>query len=165
MKPPPFDRLRPRRGRIFDPFGGYCFCARPEGKRVSGGKGGGKGCQVPFPLRPLCRKKCRPYGSENCRPGRLRNSDWKAECGTRHALKRVPDTVFPQSLSQLYVRRAPRNPSPRGQFPRGIPEAARRTRHCLRRAVRVGLKRIVPPLQGSGICLGPVDPGLQPGLC
>ncbi len=28
----------------------------------------------------------------------------------------------------------------------------------------MGLKRTVPPLQGSGIGLGPVDPGLQPGL-
>jgi hypothetical protein len=27
-----------------------------------------------------------------------------------------------------------------------------------------GLKRIVPPLQGSGIGLGPVDPGRWPGL-
>jgi len=27
------------------------------------------------------------------------------------------------------------------------------------------LKRIIPPLQGLGISLGPVSPGLQPGLC
>jgi len=39
-----------------------------------------------------------------------------------------------------------------------------RAQNRLRRAVRSGLKRIVPPLQGSGIGLGSVDPGLQPGL-
>jgi hypothetical protein len=36
-------------------------------------------------------------------------------------------------------------------------DTAGRARNCLRRAVQVGLKRIVPPLQGSGIGLGPVD--------
>jgi hypothetical protein len=41
-------------------------------------------------------------------------------------------------------------------------------RNCLRRAVRVGLKRIVPPFQGSGIGLARVHPGrcpLVPAFC
>ena len=71
---------------------------------------------------------------------------------------------MPQSLSQLHVHHATRNPPPRGELSRGIPEAARRARDCLRRAVRVGLKRIVPPLQGSGVDGGFVDPGRWPGL-
>jgi hypothetical protein len=71
---------------------------------------------------------------------------------------------MPQSLSQLYIHHTPRNPPPRGQFSRGIPEAAGRARNRLRRAVRVRLKRIVAPLQGSGIGLGPIDPGLRPEL-
>jgi len=45
----------------------------------------------------------------------------------------------------------------------GIPVLTR-ARDCLRRAVHVGLKRIVPPLQGSGVDGGPVDPGRWPGL-
>ena len=52
-------------------------------------------------------------------------------------------------------------PPPRGELSRGIPEALGRARNRLRRAVRVGLKRIVPPLQGSGIGWGPVAPGLR----
>src|SRR5208337_733892 len=55
------------------------------------------------------------------------------------------------------VHRATRKPPPSSQLSRGIPEAAGRARNCLRRAVRLGLKSIVPPLQGSGIGLGPVD--------
>ena len=63
------------------------------------------------------------------------------------------------------VHRTTRNPPPRGQLSRGIPEAAGRARDCLRRAVRVGLKSVVPPFQGSGIGLDSIDPGRWPGLC
>jgi hypothetical protein len=66
---------------------------------------------------------------------------------------------------QLYVHHTTRELPPRGQFSRGIPEAAGRAWNCPRQSVRVGLKRIVPPLQGSGIGLRPVDPGRWPGLC
>jgi len=41
-----------------------------------------------------------------------------------------------------------RIPPPRGDLSRGIPEALPRARDCLRRAIRVRLKPIVPPLQG-----------------
>jgi hypothetical protein len=44
-------------------------------------------------------KKSRPYGSENGCPEPLRNSDWKARCGTAVARKKVPDTF---SSVQVY---------------------------------------------------------------
>ena len=46
------------------------------------------------------------------------------------------------------IHRATRNPSPRGELSRGIPEARCMLTNRLGRAVRVGL--IVPPLQGWG---------------
>src|ERR1039458_5213040 len=91
----------------------------------------------------------------------------------------VPGTVFFLLAKRLWrvfgergghgrsrgVHRATRNPPPRGQLSRGIPEAAGRAWDRLRRAVRVGLKGIVPPLQGWGVGWGPVDTGRWPGLC
>ena len=39
-----------------------------------------------------------------------------------------------------------------------------RARHCLRRVVRVGLKRIVPPLQGSGLRGAPLTQAFSLGF-
>jgi hypothetical protein len=64
------------------------------GKRCQGGNGG-KRCQVPFSCGPYAIKTCRPHGSGKWCPRRLRNSDWKTQCGTQDALERVPDTALP----------------------------------------------------------------------
>jgi hypothetical protein len=90
-------------------------------------------------------------------------------------LKRIvppPSLSSGQALQGSGIGLGPVDPGQRPGFdyPRILPPAlkgrdtAGRARNCQRRAVRVGLKKIVPPFQGSGIGLDPVDPGLQPGL-